>query len=133
MESSTVRMSNEQVAGVFERIADLLEIKGEIIFKTLAYRRAAESLRNLPEDINKVYQEGRLNEIPGVGKAIAEKIGELLSSGKLEFLVKLEQEVPPTLVDLLQVPDVGPKKVNLFWKQAGITDLPQLEAAARAG
>ena len=133
MASSTERMTNEQLAGVFEKIADLLEIKGEIIYKTLAYRKAAESLRNLAEDVNQVHQENRLNEIPGVGKAIAEKISELLNSGKLEFLVKLEQEVPPTLVDLLQVPDVGPKKVNLFWRQAGITDLPQLEAAVRAG
>ena len=133
MASSTERMTNEQLAGVFEKIADLLEIKGEIIYKALAYRKAAESLRNLAEDVNQVHQENRLNEIPGVGKAIAEKISELLNSGKLEFLLKLEQEVPPTLVDLLQVPDVGPKKVNLFWRQAGITDLPQLEAAVRAG
>lgn len=126
-------MNNEELATIFTRIADLLEIKGEIVYKFLAYRKAADSLRNLAENADTLYHQGRLTEIPGVGKAIAEKIGELLDSGKLEFLQRLETEVPPTLIDLLQVPDVGPKKAALFWKQAGITTLAGLEAAARAG
>ena len=74
-----------------------------------------------------------MDDIPGVGKAIAEKIDELFSTGRLEFLEKLKQEVPPTLVDLLQVPDLGPKKVAMFWKQLGIVDLPGLQAAAQEG
>jgi DNA polymerase (family X) len=125
--------TNRELAEIFDRIASLLEIKGEVIYKTLAYRKAAESLRELPEDINVVQQEGRLKEIPGVGKAIAEKIDELVTTGRLGFLEKIEQEVPPTLVELLQVPDIGPKKIALFWKEAGITNLSQLEEAARAG
>lgn len=123
--------SNYELAEIFDRIANLLEIKGEVIYKTLAYRRAAESLRALPDDISSLQAEGRLQEVPGVGKAIAEKIDELLTSGRLGFLERLEQEVPPTLVELLQVPGVGPKKVNLFWKWAGITTLAELENAAR--
>ncbi len=123
--------SNSDLANIFERISNLLEIKGEVIYKILAYRKAADSLRALPEDINTVRAEGRLEQIPGVGKAIAEKIDELLSTGNLGFLDRLEAEVPPTLVDLLEVPDVGPKKVRLFWKEAGITNLAELEAAAR--
>jgi DNA polymerase (family 10) len=79
------------------------------------------------------WREDRLTEIPGVGKAIAEKIDELYLTGKLSFLERLEEEVPPTLVDLLKVPDLGPKKVALFWKQLEITNLAELEAAARAG
>lgn len=126
-------MTNQELAEIFDRIGGLLEIKGENIYKILAYRKAAESLRNLPENINTVWREGRLMEIPGVGKAIAEKIEELLTTGKLAFLEKLEQEVPPTLIQLLEVPDVGPKKAALFWKEAGITTLAGLEAAARAG
>lgn len=126
-------MNNEEIAAIFDRIADLSEIKGEIIYKTLAYRRAAENIRNLGADVEAVFHDGKLLEIPGVGKAIAEKIDELLTTGKLEFLEKLEQEVPPTLVDLLQVPDVGPKKAAMFWKQGRITSLSDLEAAARAG
>lgn len=129
----TRTFTNEELADIFKKIADLLDIKGEVIFKTLAYRKVAEGLYELDRDINEVWREGKLAEVPGVGKAIAEKINELLTTGKLGFLEKLEQEVPPTLVDLLQVPDVGPKKVALFWKQAAITTLPELEAAAREG
>lgn len=126
-------MDNQELAVIFERIANLLEIKGEVIYKTLAYRRAAESLRNHGEEARTLQQHGRLNEIPGVGKAIAEKIEELLTTGRLEFLEKLEAEVPPGLAELLQVPDVGPKKTAMLWKQANITSLADLEAAARAG
>jgi DNA polymerase (family 10) len=71
--------------------------------------------------------------VDGVGKAIAEKIDELLSSGHLGFLEKLELEVPPSLAEMLKIPDLGPKKVALFWKQVGITNISELESAARAG
>jgi DNA polymerase (family 10) len=125
--------TNTQLADIFKKIADLLEIKGEIIYKILAYRKAADSLSSLAREASEYWQEGKLTEIPGVGKAIAEKIDELLSTGKLGFLEKLEAEVPPGLVKLLQVPDLGPKKVALFWKQLGITTLEELEAAAREG
>jgi DNA polymerase (family 10) len=125
--------TNNDVAQLFDRIAALLEIKGEVIYKIRAYQRAAESLRALGEDVNKLNAEGRLNEIPAVGKAISEKIQEFLANGRLKFLEELEQEVPPGLLDLLEVPDLGPKKAALFWKELGITDLPGLEAAAKAG
>ncbi len=125
--------SNQELASIFQKIGSLLEIKGELIYKILAYRKAADSLENLGMDASALRQQGKLTEIPGVGKAIAEKIDELFRTGSLEFLVKLEAEVPPTLVDLLQVPDLGPKKIALFWKQLGVTDLAGLEAAARAG
>ncbi len=126
-------MNNEEIAAVFDRIADLSEIKGELIYKTLAYRKAADSIRNLGADVEAVQREGKLLDIPGVGKAIAEKIDELLTTGKLGFLERLEAEVPPTLVELLKVPDIGPKKAAMFWKQASITSLAELEDAARAG
>ncbi|NMB90336.1 MAG: hypothetical protein GYA17_18405, partial [Chloroflexi bacterium] len=126
-------MTNTEMAQIFTRIAGLMEIKGENLYKILAYRRAAESLTALGEDIQTVYQQGRLKEVPGVGKAIAEKIEEILTTGRLEFLERLEQEVPPTLLELLEVPDVGPKKVALFWRQAGVTNLTELGLAARAG
>lgn len=126
-------MNNRELADQFKLIADLLEIKGEVVYKVLAYRKVADSLNNLTQDVNELWKEGRLEEIPGVGKAIAEKIDELLSTGKLEFLERLKNEVPPSLTELLQVPDVGPRKAALFWKELGITDLAGLEAAAREG
>src|SRR5512139_594818 len=130
---SPEKYTNRQVAQVFQNIADLLEIKGEVIYKILAYRKAADSLNELGREVNEYWREGKLLEIPGVGKAIAEKIDELLSTGHLGFYDKLTAEVPVTLVELLQVPDLGPKKVGLFWHELGVTDLKGLEAAARAG
>lgn len=126
-------ITNNDLAAIFERIAALLEIQGDVVFKIRAYQRAAESLRVLGEDIHAVAAENRLGQIPGIGKAIAEKITELLASGHLTFLDELEQEVPPTLLELLAVPDVGPRKVALFWRELGITNLAGLEAAANEG
>ncbi len=127
------KTDNQQLANIFRTIADLLEIRGENIYKILAYRKAADSLSNLGQDVNEIWKQGKLTEVDGVGKAIAEKIDELLSTGHLGFLERLEAEVPPSLAELLQVPDLGPKKVALFWKQLGITSLKELENAARAG
>lgn len=127
------KLSNQELANIFQTIADLLEIKGEVIYKILAYRKAADNLREYPGNVHDVWQEGKLTDIPGVGKAIAEKISSIFSTGHLEFLENLSQEVPPSLAELLEVPDLGPKKVALFWQELGITDLAELEAAARAG
>lgn len=126
-------MDNQELAAVFTKIADLMDIKGENIYKILAYRRVADNLRISAEEAMVLHAEDKLSSIPGVGKAIAEKIAELLDTGRLEFLDRLEEEVPPTLLELLEVPDLGPKKAALFWKQAGITNLSELEAAAREG
>lgn len=126
-------MDNRQLADTFTLIADLSEIKGEVIYKTLAYRKAAENLVGLSRDVNEYWKEGKLREIPGVGEAIASKIDELLRTGKLEFLEKLKKEVPPGLAEWLKVPSLGPKKVGMIWKELKITTLPQLEKAGRAG
>ena len=127
------QFTNQELADIFETIANLLEIKGEVIYKILAYRKASDSLRDYGGNVYSVWQEGKLTDIPGIGKAISEKINELYRTGHLEFLDKLSAEVPPSLAELLEVPDLGPKKVALFWKELGITDLAGLEAAARSG
>jgi len=126
-------MTNKELADIFTLIADLLEIKGEVIYKILAYRKAADSLIDLSRDVKSIWEEGELTNIPGVGKAIADKIDELLRTGELEFLNKLKAEVPETLATLVQVPDLGPKKVKLFWQELGITTMAELEKAARNG
>ena len=127
------KFTNQELAATFETIANLLEIKGEVIYKILAYRKAADSLRDYGGSVYDVWQEGKLTDIPGVGKAISEKIDELFSTGHLEFLDKLSAEVPLSLAELLEVPDLGPKKIALFWKELGVTDLESLQAAAKAG
>ncbi|MHC1781700.1 MAG: DNA polymerase/3'-5' exonuclease PolX [Anaerolineaceae bacterium] len=126
-------IENYEVAIMFNRIADLLEIKGELVFKVNAYRRVAESLMVLPENLRELMKKGTLKDVPGVGEAIYRKLEEIITTGNLRFLNDLENEVPPTLIDLLQVPDVGSKTVALLWKQAGITTIDDLEIAARAG
>ncbi len=126
-------LTNQDLANTFRLIADLLEIKGENIYKILAYRKAADSLSNLGQDINVIWKQGKLTDVDGVGKAIAEKIDELLTTGHLEFLDKLEAEVPAGMAEELKIPDLGPKKVALFWKELGITSVSELESAARAG
>lgn len=126
-------MNNKQLADTFTLIADLLEIRGEIIFKTIAYRKAAESLIGLSRDASEYAKEKTLTEIPGVGKAIAEKIDELLSTGKLEFLEKLKKEVHPDLATWMKVPSLGPKKIAMISKELKITSLADLEKAAKAG
>ncbi len=126
-------MNNRQLADTFTLIANLLEIKGEIVYKTLAYRKASESLMGLGREASEYWKEGKLEEIPGVGKAIAEKIDELLRTGKLEFLEKLKKEVPPTLADWLPIPGLGPKRTRMIWQTLGITTFAELEAAAKEG
>lgn len=126
-------MNNRQLADTFTLVADLSEIKGEIIYKTLAYRKAAENLMELGREASEYWKEGKLEDIPGVGKAIAEKIDELLTTGKLGFLEKLKAEVPPSLAEWIKVPSLGPKKIGLIYKTLGITTLAELEAAAKEG
>src|SRR5512138_2344601 len=126
-------MNNRQLADTFTLIADLSEIKGENMYKTLAYRKAADSLLNLGREASEYWKEGKLRDIPGVGAAIAEKIDELLSTGKLEFLEKLKKEVPPSLAEWLPIPGLGPKKTAMIWKTLGITTFAELEAAAKEG
>ena len=126
-------MNNSEVAQVFEDIADLLEIKGEKVFKVIAYRRGAESIRNQGRDINAIWEEGALEDIPGVGKAIAEKTDELLRTGELRYYENLKSEIPIGLLEILKVGDVGPKKAARFWTELGITSVEELEASARNG
>lgn len=126
-------MNNRQLADTFTLIANLSEIKGEVIYVILAYRKAAENLISLNRAASEYWKEGKLREIPGVGKAIAEKIDELLRTGKLEFLEKLKEEIPESLSGWLQVPGLGPKKIALILKTLNITALSELEAAAKNG
>ena len=126
-------LSNAELAAVFHEIGSLLEVKGELVFKTVAYHRAADAIAHSPHDIARAYREGRPPPIPGVGAAISDKIAELAPTGRLGFLDRLHGEVPPTLVDLLEIPGVGPRTVRLLWERLGIETLEDLRTALRAG
>ena len=121
-------MRNQEVTAIFNEIADLLEIQGEIQWKVLAYRRAARTIENLSQNIGEVIGKEKL---PGIGKAIEEKIREMLTTGKLGFYEKLKTESPPVLLQIIQIPGIGPKTAKLLFDNLKIKTLPDLEKAAR--
>lgn len=117
-------MHNLKVARIFYEIADILELQG-VKFKPQAYRKAARSIESLEEDIETIED---FTSIPGVGKAIARKIAEILETGKLEYLENLKEETPEGLEELLRLPDIGPKTAHLLASQ-GITSIEALKEA----
>jgi DNA polymerase (family 10) len=131
-------MNNRQVADILYDIADLLEIKGEIIYKAVAYRRAADNILNLGRDVNDVWRDDKLREIPGVGEALAKKLDELLRTGRLGYYERLREEIPPGVVDMLAIPNVGPRTAKLLSDveraapEGKIRDLPGLGAKSEA-
>jgi len=126
-------MKNQKVAAVFAAIADTLAIQGENYHRIMAYRRAAENVAALGQPLEEVWQAGELESIPGVGKTLAAKIDELMRTGRLEAYEKLQAQVPVGVVEMLQIPDVGPKRAALFWKELGVTTVEGLEQAAQEG
>ena len=127
-------LSDAQVAEVLQEIASLLEIKGENRFKVRAYQRSAEAVAGSSQSLDQVRAEqSGLRSLPGVGSAIAEKIEELLDTGKCSYHQELLAEIPATALEMLRIPGVGPKKVKLFMDRERITTIEQLEEAARSG
>lgn len=126
-------MQNRAIAERFAQIADMLEIKGESIFRINAYRRAARAVESLTEDVAEVAARSELTEIPGIGRATADKIVEFLQTGTMKVYEDLAASLPPGITTLMTVPDVGPKTALLLYEKLGITTLDQLEAAAKAG
>lgn len=125
-------MRNAEVAALLNRVADLLEIKGENFFKIRAYREAVRQLDNLTTEVEDLIKEGRLKEVPGIGEAIEQKIVEYVTTGRLEFLTRLETEVPPALLELTRVPGLGPRTAKDIYDALGILSLDELEQAAQA-
>lgn len=124
-------MTNIEVSLVFDEIADLLEIAGENQFKVQAYRRAARSIKNYPQAVTELHREGNLHSIPGVGKALAKKIEEMIVTGKLKYLEQLRERVPQGLREMLAIPGLGARSVRTIYEHLGITSLDELEEAAR--
>ncbi|GAC1384050.1 MAG: DNA polymerase/3'-5' exonuclease PolX [Herpetosiphon sp.] len=126
-------LSNQQVAATFRAIGDLMELLGEDRFKSQAYRRAAETISDMPHAVADFYQRSALEELPGIGKAIAAKIGQLMETGKIDLYERLKQQVPEGVVAVMHVTGVGPKRAMQLYKELGIVDVVGLHAAATAG
>ena len=126
-------MDKDQIAEILNEIGVLLELKGENPFKTRAYANAARALESLNEPLEKVIAEERLGDIKGIGEALQKKITELAATGRLAYYEDLKAQTPPGLLDLLQIPGVGPKKVKALYDKLGIQSVDELEAACKAG
>lgn len=127
-------MTKAEIAAVLNDIATLLELKGENPFKVRAYVAGARVIESLSEEeIATRVREESLDEVKGIGEALAQKIGELHRTGRLEFHAKLKASLPPGLVELLDIPGVGPKKIKVLHEQLRVDSVAKLEAACKAG
>ena len=126
-------VKNTEIAKIFQDIADLLELKGELQFKVRAYQRAARAIESLPVPIEKLLEEGKLRDIPGIGEAMEKKIKEIVETGRLEYYERLKSEFPEGITRLMDIPGVGPKLALRFVKELGITTPEELERAILDG
>ncbi|MFA5381744.1 MAG: DNA polymerase/3'-5' exonuclease PolX [Candidatus Micrarchaeia archaeon] len=123
-------MKNQEIANIFYKIADLLELKG-VDWSPRAYRNAATSIEMLQEDIEILYKEKRLDSISGVGKSTKEKIIEYLETGKIGTYERLKKEIPVDFDSLKRIPSLGPKKIKILYEKLNITNLNELEKAVK--
>lgn len=126
-------MNKDQVAAILTEIGVLLELKGENPFKTRAYHNAARVLETLREPLETLVAEKRLGELKGFGEALQDKVATLVTTGALPYHAELKASVPPGLVEMLDLPGVGPKKVKRLHDELGITTVAELETACQAG
>src|SRR4051812_12872149 len=117
---------NEEVAELFENISRLLTIKGDTGYRIRAYMDAAQSVGGLTEDIEALWRDGRLQEIPGVGPSIAAKIAEYLETGQLRYYEELKLQFPIEATDLLDVPSIGPQRAQVIHEELGISTVAEL-------
>jgi len=125
-------MNNREIVALFGEIADYLEVKGENPFRVRAYRRAAQAIEGLAEDVSVLAARGGLLEVPGIGKDLAAKITEYLSTGAIPYLEGLRAEIPAGVIELMRIHGVGPKTAKLLYEQVGVDSVEKLEALARA-
>jgi DNA polymerase (family 10) len=127
------RVNAAEIAQVLDDIGRLLAFKGENPFKARAYRNAARTLRALDEDLDQVVAEGRLRKLPGIGDALALKIEQLATTGTTPLWERIKREIPPSVVDLVAVPGLGPQRARMVFEVLGVASLEDLEEAAASG
>jgi DNA polymerase (family 10) len=123
---------NEAIANVLDEIGDLLELKGENVFRAVTYRQVARAIRDLREPVSLLLEQGRLAEIPKTGPSVTEAITQLVTTGESKRHAELKAAVPQGLITLLRVPGVGPATARVIHKELGITSIDELEEAAKA-
>ncbi|MBS3758665.1 MAG: DNA polymerase/3'-5' exonuclease PolX [Desulfobacterales bacterium] len=127
-------VQNKEISDIFSQVADLMEIKGENPFRVRAYREAARLVEGMSEQMHKrVQEEQDLTQFRGIGKDLAKKIKEIIDNGNLQYLEELKAELPASLLDLLAIPALGPKKVSAIYHKLGIATIDGLKNAAEAG
>lgn len=126
-------MKNREIAGMFDKIADALEIRGETGFKIVAYRKASRILQDMTEDVGEVARQGELETVPGIGEGLAKKILEYLETGKMMKYAEVMKDVPESLLGLLEIQGLGGKTVHLMHKELGVKDLAGLKRAIADG
>ena len=128
------KISNEDIALLLENMGTLLEMKGDTVFKIRAYQRAARTISHLSYSLAQAVDDGAdLKQIPGVGKAINEKVRELLQTGQVSAYERLVKELPDGVLSLLDVPGIGPKTAMLITQELGVSTVEGVEQAARDG
>ena len=125
-------MKNLEISRIFREIADILEIKGDNPFRIRAYQRAAQNIEGLTEDLESYAEGERLREIPGVGEDLANKIKEFVQTGDIKAYQKLKKSLPPGLLNLLDIPTIGPKTAKLLYDKLKIKSIADLERAIRS-
>ncbi len=127
-------MDNQRIATALEQLADLMEFQGANPFRLKAYRNGARTVRELPQSIASLLDEGQdLSAIESLGKSVAQKCTELCQTGQLQQLEDILAEVPRSLLDLLNIPKLGPKKAALLFNKLGIKNLDELKIACEEG
>lgn len=136
MQPKNFKATNTDIAQAFSKIAEILELKGENIFRIRAYLRATQSVTGLSKDAGDIYREGglkALEDIPGIGEDLSLKIEEMLKTGSMKALEELEKEVPEGILDIMAIEGMGPKKTNLVWKKFGVKNTADLALLAKSG
>jgi DNA polymerase (family 10) len=123
---------NATIASLFDELADLYELDGAVIHRVLAYRNAAKSVREAPRSVAAMTRDGKVTELPGIGRTLEEKIVALLDTGTIPAIEKLRARIPPGLIDLTRLPGLGPKRARRLYDQLGVDSLESLRAAAEA-
>src|SRR5258708_1102123 len=124
---------NHELSEIFARMAAIMEIKGEVAFKAIAFSKVSRVLKDMTFDIRQAVEEGRLDQIEGIGKSSQKIIEEYVKIGRSADCDELARSVPAGLLPLLAIPGLGPKTISLFWKQRGVTNLEELVKALDSG